>query len=125
MKHYDPLKPPDPERWRSLDEQEQIDLVQDYHRRARIRLPNATVHAVVHVVVENQIALGDETPVRRTVQRLISEGLDRHQSLHAVGSILIGHINDLVRGLDPGAEPNSSYYVALDDLTAEDWLRSG
>ena len=60
MKHYDPLKPPDPERWRSLDEQEQIDLVHDYHRRARIRLPNATVHAVIHVVVENQIALGDE-----------------------------------------------------------------
>ena len=125
MKHYDPLKPPDPERWRSLDEQEQIDLVHDYHRRARIRLPNATVHAVIHVVVENQIALGDETPVRRTVQRLISEGLDRHQSIHAVGSILIGDINELVRGLDPGAEPISSYYVALDGLTAEDWLRSG
>src|SRR6266436_5815437 len=36
MKQYDPLKPPDPEQWRSIDEQEQIQLVQDYHRRARI-----------------------------------------------------------------------------------------
>jgi hypothetical protein len=125
MKHYDPLKPPDPEQWRSLDEQTQLQLVQDYHRRARIRLPRATLHAVIHVVVENQILLGDETPVRRTVQRLISEGLDRHESIHAVGSVLAGHINDLLRGSDPGAEPNRSYYAALDDLTAEDWLRSG
>jgi hypothetical protein len=125
MKYYDPLRPPDPEQWRSIDEQEQIQIVQDYHRRARIRLPKATVHAVVHVIVENQIALGDETPVMRTVQRLISEGLDRHESIHAVGSVLIGHVNDLLREPDPGAEPISSYYVALDHLTAKDWLRSG
>jgi len=63
MKPYDPPEPPDPEQWRSIDEQMQIQLVRDYHRRARIRLPNAMVHAVVHVAVENQIALGDETPV--------------------------------------------------------------
>jgi hypothetical protein len=125
MKHYDPLQPPDPEQWRLISEEEQIQLVSDYHRRARIRLPNAMVHAVVHVIVENQIALGDETPVRRTVQRLISEGLDRHESIHAVGSVLATHINDLLRGPDPGAEPNRSYYAALDDLTAEGWLQSG
>jgi hypothetical protein len=125
MKRYDPLKPPDPEQWRSIDEQAQIQIVQDYHRRARIRLPNAMLHAVVHVTVENQIALGDETPVRRTVQRLISEGLDRHEAIHAVGSVLAGYMNDLLRGDDPGAEPISAYYVALDHLTAKEWLRSG
>lgn len=125
MKRYDPLQPPDPEQWRSIGEEEQIQLVSDYHRRARIRLPNAMVHAVVHVIVENQIAFGDETPVRRTVQRLISEGLHRHESIHAVGSVLAAHINDLLRRRDPGAELNRSYYAALDDLTAEGWLQSG
>jgi hypothetical protein len=125
MTHYDPLKPPDPEQWRSLDEQAQLQFVQDYHRRARIRLPRATQHAVIHVIVENQILLGDETPVRRTVRRLISEGLDRHESIHALGSVLAAHVNDLLRGPDPGAEPIRSYYAALDDLTAEDWRRSG
>ena len=125
MKRYDPLKPPDPEQWRSIDEQEQIEIVQDYHRRARIRLPNATLHALVHVIVENQIALGDETPVRRTVQRLISEGLDRHDSIHAVGSVLAGHVHDLLSGPDSDVKPISSYYAALDRLTAKDWLRSG
>jgi hypothetical protein len=125
MKHYDPLKPPDPDQWRSIDEDARIQIVGDYHRRARIRLPNAKLHAVVHVIVENQIALGDETPVRRTVQRLISEGLDRHQAIHAVGSVLAGYVNDLARGADPDAEPVSAYYVALEQLTAKDWLRSG
>jgi len=37
--------------------------IEAYHRRARIRLPNEKVHAVIHAIVENQIALGDELPV--------------------------------------------------------------
>jgi hypothetical protein len=61
MQRYDPLKAPDPQEWLALDEQERIALAQDYHRRARIRLPNATAHATAHAIVENQIALGDET----------------------------------------------------------------
>jgi hypothetical protein len=55
--------------------------VEDYHRRERVRLPNATVHAVMHTIIENQIALGDETPVQRTAQRLMDEGLDRHDTM--------------------------------------------
>jgi hypothetical protein len=61
MRRYDPIKAPTPEEWLALDEQERIILAEDYHRRARIRLPNATLHATMHAVVENQIALGDET----------------------------------------------------------------
>ena len=85
------------------------------------------VHAVIHVVVERQIALGDEIPVRRTVRRLMSEGLDRHEAIHAVGSVLAGHMNDLVRRGEPkaGEDPNTAYYAALATLSAEEWLRSG
>jgi hypothetical protein len=105
----------------------QIDLVADYHRHARLRAPNANMHAVIHAVVERQIALGDETPVRQTVQRLMSEGLDRHEAIHAVGSVLTGHIHDLVRRgeVKAGDDPNTAYYAALATLTAEAWLRSG
>jgi len=130
MKRYDPLKAPDPEEWLSLDEQERISLAQDYHRSARIRLPNETVHAVVHAIVENQIALGDETPVRRTVQRLMAEGLDRHEAIHAVGMILMEYLNDVMSRAEAehperGRDPNNAYYAALEKLTAQSWRKSG
>jgi len=83
VQDYDPLEAPDPEEWMALDEQERIDLVRDYHRRAGIRLPNEKLHATLHAIVEAQIALGDETPAGRIAQRLISEGLDRHDAIHA------------------------------------------
>jgi hypothetical protein len=78
VRRYDPLKAPDAEEWLSLDESERIRLVVEYHRRARIRLPNIKAHAAFHVIAESQIALGDQIPVRRTLVRLMEEGLDRH-----------------------------------------------
>jgi hypothetical protein len=123
MKRYDPLTPPDPAQWLALDEQERMDLAEEYHRRARIRVPKA--HAIFHAVVESQIALGDEIPVRRTLERLMSEGLDRHDAVHAVGSVLAAHMYDLVHQPDTGADPNKAYFDELEKLTAEDWLRSG
>ena len=54
MQHYDPLDAPDCEEWLALDEQERIALARDYHGSARIRLPNAGVHAAVHAIVETQ-----------------------------------------------------------------------
>ena len=80
MQHYDPHDAPDCEEWLALDEQERIALARDYHGRARIRVPNVAVHAAVHAIVETQIALGEETPARRTAQRLMDEGLDRHEA---------------------------------------------
>ncbi len=127
MKYYDPLKPPDPDEWQSTDEQDRIDLAEDFHRRAHVRLPNAKVHAVLHVIVENQIAMGDEVPVGRTLQRLMSEGLDRHEAIHAVGLVLVEHMNELLgrAEAEPAGDPNNSYYAALDRLTAKSWLESG
>jgi hypothetical protein len=122
-----PSSHPPPEEWQSMDEQERLQLVESFHRRARIHLPNEKVHAVIHVIVENQIALGDEIPVKRTVQRLMSEGLDRHDAVHAVGSVLIGHLTDLLGRpeVEIGADSSRPYYIALDQLTAKGWSSSG
>jgi len=121
MQRYDPLAAPDPEQWLALDEQERIDLVQDYHRRARIGVPNATLHAKLHAIVETQIALGDKTPARRTAQRLMNEGLDRHEAIHAIGSVLAGFIYDLMMVRESDTDPNAPYFAALERLTAKDW----
>ena len=59
---YDPHEHIVPDAWLELDESERMHPVARYHRRQRIRLPNETIHAVMHVIVENQVALGDSFP---------------------------------------------------------------
>jgi hypothetical protein len=119
---YDPLEAPEPEEWLAIDEAERIQLAQDYHRRARVRLPNERLHAVFHVVVENQIALGDEMPVQSTLQRLMAQGLDRHEAIHAIASVLAEFMHDLVNSPGSNTESNQAYFAALQRLTAEGWL---
>jgi len=123
MRRYDPLKAPNPTEWLALDEEEGIDLVQNYHRRAGIRLPNDRLHAALHVTIENQIALGDELPVERTLHRLMSEGLDRHEAVHAIGSVLTDLIYDVSKGEVADEDPNPGYMAKVERLTAEGWRR--
>ena len=54
------------------------------------------------VVIENQIAMGDELPVRRALDRLMGEGLDRHGAVHAVGLVLAAQLNEALK--DPGSK---------------------
>ena len=122
---YDPLVAPDPEEWLALEEDERIGMVMDFHRRARIRLPNAKAHAIAHAVVENQIAEGDALPVRRTLERLMDEGLDRHDAVHAIGMVVMGHINDLLKAGHVEGDPKLPYFAELERLTADQWRRSG
>jgi hypothetical protein len=63
----------------------------------------------VEFLIENQIALGDEIPVQRTAQRLMDEGLDRHDTIHAIGSVLVGHMFDLTRQPATDDDPNQPY----------------
>jgi hypothetical protein len=127
IRTYDPLTEPNSREWLAMDEQQRIDLVLAYHRDAGLGGPRDKAHAVFHVIVESQIA-DDELPVRRTAQRLMSEGLDRHDAIHAIGSVLAGSINDRLRKADlgnqPDEDPNEAYFAELEALTAEEWLRS-
>jgi hypothetical protein len=95
--------------------------VSAYHRRKKVKLPNSRLHAVVHVVVENQIALGEETVVN-TLARLRAEGLSRHDALHAIGSVLAENMYELMQE-DRGAtdDPYRQYLERLQRLTAENW----
>lgn len=121
MKRYDPERAPVPEDWLALDEQERIALVAAHHRRTRVKLPNRQLHAAIHVVVENQLAERIAV-VEATVERLLAEGLDRHEAIHAIGSVVAEHLwkamNEKLRGPDPMEE----YFRRLEALTASDWL---
>jgi hypothetical protein len=122
---YDPNREPDPEAWLALDEAERIELVRKYYVGARVKLPNARLHAATHAIVETQAAMGDALPVGRTLARLQAEGLDRHDALHAVGAALMHRMYDLMKDGLPEGDPNVGYWAELEQLTAENWRRSG
>ncbi len=120
---YDPEVAPDSETWQSLDEDERIMQIEAYHRHADFPTEHPEIHAAFHLVVENQVALGDETPTRRTVERLMGEGLTRHEAIHAVGTVLSDEIVSVMRG-ESAAEPSEeTFNSALEQLTAESWRR--
>ena len=88
------------------------------------RIRDGSLNATIHVVVESQIALSDELPVRRTVDRLQAEGLDRHEAIHAVGKVLAEHMHDLMTVGPQRTDPNELYWASLEKLTAEGWRRA-
>lgn len=56
MDTYDPLNAPDPGAWQSMGEDERIRLVIEHHRQINVEPPNEQIDAVIHVIVENQVA---------------------------------------------------------------------
>ncbi len=125
ISNYDPNEAPDPEEWLSLGEAERIELVEAWHLQARIELPNVRAHATLHAAVENQIALGDELPVRRKVRSLMASGLDRHNAIHAIAWVLANHAHNVMTGSELGPDPNQAWFKALKRLTARRWSLSG
>lgn len=117
---YDPDVAPDPSIWQELGEDERIMLVEAQHRGAGIEVANMKVHATVHAIVESQVAMGDALPVRRKIEQLMGEGLDRHEAVHAVASVLAMHIKDTLKG---GAPANEAYNEAVERLTVESWRK--
>jgi hypothetical protein len=118
---YDADEQPDPDAWLELDEAERIDLVIDYHRRIGVQLENSEPHAIAHVVVETKLRWGDATPVPETLDRLMNEGLDRHDAVHAIGGIFMSIAFDAVREWDDGGGVNAKYNRELAALTAAGW----
>jgi hypothetical protein len=104
-------------------ESERAFLVRKYHRKQRIPLPNAQLHALTHVIVENQVAEGDQYPVAATLSRLMGEGLTRHEAIHAIGSVLAAHMVEALKNPPSGpGELSSAYFRELQELTAKSWL---
>jgi len=122
---YDPHQHVDPDSWLALDESERIESVSQYHRRKKIRLPNETLHALMHVIIENQVALGDAYPARAVLFRLMEEGLDRHEAVHAIACALSDQIFVALKHEGAKSDLNSDYLKRLERQTAESWRKQG
>lgn len=122
MDAYDPDEPVDPKEWLAMDEDERLDLIKEYHENAGIELPNLQLHAVLQCTIENQVALGDETRAKATLERLMREDLPRHDAIHAIANVFTIQIWE---HQTEGTEWDQARYDReLDALTAESWLRS-
>ena len=120
--NYDPDKTPVPDVWLALDEAERIMLAAAYHKRIKAKPPNRKLHATIHVVIENQLA--ERIPVVvDALNRLTADGLDRHDAIHAIGSVLTKHIFHVMKGKATSPDSNDSYFQELKELTASAWLQ--
>ena len=79
------------------------------------------LHALIHVVVENQLAMGVD-PVLATLSKLTRQGLKRHEAIHAIGAVLSDDIFDLLQSNKETWHKNR-YRKRLDKLTAKRWRK--
>lgn len=98
----------------------------NFHVASRIKLPDVKAHAVFHAIVENQIAEGFG-PSQRAIARLQSEGLSRHDAIHAIASVIVNFFHD--SNNSPHNKESSleqaqaQLSAAIEKLSAEEWFR--
>jgi len=119
---YDPEKAPDPAAWLEMGEDEKSQWIVEYHSTSDQEEPEGgwELHALLHCVVENQIAL-QTVNVPETVSRLLRQGLCRHDAVHAIGSVVSEDIYELLKNestFDP-----KKHRRRLEKLTAKRWLK--
>ena len=123
MARYNPDTGPVAAEWLALDEVERVGLVEQYHTEAGIAHPQPKLHSTIHTVVENQLALSDAVVVE-TMQRLQTEGLSRHDAVHAVGTAVVEHVMAAFKAkAESGPALTLQYIDRLKQLTAEEWRR--
>ena len=123
-KEYNPFNQPIAEQWLASDEYERIELVRQYHVNIDDEdLPEdkIEVHSLMHVIVENQLAEKVEH-VPQTMAKLLRQGLDRHDAVHAIAAILCEDIFDLMQG-NIKEFSMKKYRKKLDKITAKRWRK--
>ncbi len=123
MESYDPYTGPQPEDWLAGEESERLQVVTEYHMNAGDDAPNPELHAAIHVIVENQLA--EEVPeVVGAYRRLMDAGVDRHETVHAIGSVVAKHIYSVLQGEASEDSINDPYLRDVENLTVESRLNT-
>jgi hypothetical protein len=58
---------------------------------------NPYMHLEIHKTIEKQLSTNTPPEVRQTLDRLMKSGLSRHESIHKIGTALVGEIYDILR----------------------------
>ncbi len=121
---YDAARAPDAARWLRADERRKQRAVEKHHDKlgGHPAAPDPRLHAVMHVIVENQIAAGEPKEVPATVSRLMAAGLTRHEAVHAVGSVVAKEVWQVLR--EHRRFDREWMAGALESLEPEPWENS-
>ncbi len=126
MDYYDPSKNINPDNWLAMDESERQALIEEYVLTDEQGLGEVspTLHAAVHAMVETQLAMGEKETLD-AYNRLIRQGLKRHDTLHALGAVIIEGIHQSMQEdmNDESADVTIRYKSRLRKLTAKKWLK--
>jgi hypothetical protein len=76
--------------WLRLSETERTRAIENYHQQLASHppMPNPNLHALMHGIVDNQLAARDPAEVPATLERLMLAGLGRHEAIHAIASVV-------------------------------------
>ena len=123
MQEYNPSNSIDAHEWLAVDELERSELVRKFHRGLDEPLSQDSLprHALIHVIVENQIA-SDVELVPETIAKLVRQGLDRHEAVHAIGALISAQMFNLAQGNIENF-CTLKYKRQLKKLTAKRWLK--
>ena len=125
MNRYDPDKEPNAAKWLALSESERTDLVTEAHRRLRLDADALILHSALHAVVETQLAMREPASVSQAMERLLSQGLSRHDAVHAIASILAQQLQAAGgSAVSPLTSLPRAYDEAVSALDGSQWLAS-
>ena len=120
IESYDALKAPLAAEWLALGEEERIQMVLDYHHSIGDQGEYERTHCLLHVIAENQLALGaDMEPVREKLRQLMAQGLDRHHALHAICYVLARHMHWLTLMEGNVGDQSQRYFRELKRMNAQ------
>lgn len=120
MNDYNASTPPNPKDWLAMDESQRLDLLYNFVEKHENLLEEEAqrIHAAIHVIVENQLALNTELTIE-TYNRLKRQGLDRHEIIHAIGAVIFEDIFEIMN--NDIENPFEKYKLRLKKLTAKRW----
>jgi hypothetical protein len=119
---YDANKIIEAKYWLDQDEIDRSDAITEYHKKLKIKLPSIRLHTLFHLIVENQLAEGIKE-VQNKLEELMVDGLNRHDAIHAIGSVLSEQMYIIMKEKPDKSDMNKEYFNKLSKLTAKSWLK--
>lgn len=120
---YDADVNPDPVLWISTRKEERWQAIERYHVESSACFgDDVGFHAFMHSLVEEMLMSEQMPSVGAAFARLRTEGIQRHQAIHALAYRLRNLISKLSEGAELTQDDSDAAIQEIDQMTAASWL---